>query len=180
MIESRRLTLCERGSRLPGERKPNRWPPQQQRPKKPARKGTTMFQHLNPARNCSSKSHENSTIVYICHESREIPIHHSLGLSGFLIFLVVIFHWKIFAVVSVFSFIVRRGHFVGFFYRVFQVNCMIKNRNISAPRAARSLPKTSTWSLWNPVLSLLTLNTMEAYITLSMRPYTKASYWQNR
>ena len=66
------------------------------------------------------------------------------------------------------------------YYRVFQVSCMIKNRNILAPRAARSLPKTSTWSLWNPVLYLLTLNTMEAYITLSMRPYTKASYWKNR
>ena len=30
------------------------------------------------------------------------------------------------------------------FYRVFQVSCMIKNRNISAPRAARSFPKAST------------------------------------
>ena len=65
-------------------------------------------------------------------------------------------------------------------YRVFQVSCMIKNRNISAPRAARSLPKTSTWSLWNPVLSLLSLNTMEAYNSLSKRPYTMTSYWQNR
>ena len=32
-------------------------------------------------------------------------------------------------------------------YRVFQVSCMIKNRNISALRTARDLPKTSTWSL---------------------------------
>ena len=51
-------------------------------------------------------------------------------------------------------------------YRVFQVSCMIKNRYISALRTARDLLKTSTWRLWNAVLSLLSSYAMEAWNSL--------------